>query len=273
MAHIRARFRRELGREPDLANPQTFNEKLQWLKLYRRAPGLNRLVDKCVVRRVVEQEVGSRYLNELYGVFETPDALHAALGRLPDSFVIKPNHWSGAVWRVPAKRQLDWPKVSREMTALLAASFYDTQQGEWCYRGISPRLMAERFLNDDSGQLRDYKLFCFAGRVHYIQVHVSRFEHHAECFFDRDWNRQSWAMQRAAYEGPVPRPASLPEMIAVAERLSAGHPFLRVDLYDVFGRVIFGELTLFPNSGWNAKLPDSMDRWLGSLIPLEGPLP
>ena len=273
ITYIRERFRRELGRELDLANPQTFNEKLQWLKLYRRTPGLNQLVDKCAVRRLVEHKVGSRYLNELYGAFDTTDELESALDRLPDSFVIKPNHWSGAVWRVRAKSQFDCPKVKCEMDALLAASFYDTQQGEWCYHGIRPRMMAERFLKDQSGELRDYKLFCFDGRVHYIQVHVGRFANHAECFYDRDWRKQPWVMVYLPCEGSIPRPANLTEMIAVAERLSAGHPFLRVDLYDACGRVVFGELTLFPHSGWNARLPDPIDRYLGSLIRWKGRLP
>ncbi len=273
IVYIRARFRRELGREPDLANPQTFNEKLQWLKLYRRTPGLNQLADKCAVRRLVEQKVGSRCLNELYGAFDTTDELESALGRLPDSFVIKPNHWSGAVWRVQAKSQFDWPTNKREMDALLAASFYNAQQGEWCYHGIRPRLMAERFLKDQSGELRDYKLFCFDGRVHYIQVHVGRFVNHAECFYDRDWRKQPWVMVYRPYEGSIPRPANLAEMITVAERLSAGHPFLRVDLYDTCGRVVFGELTLFPHSGWNVRLPDPIDRYLGSLIHWKGRLP
>ncbi len=273
IAYVRARFRRELGREPDLVNPQTFNEKVQWLKLYRRTPGLNQLADKWAVRRLIEQKIGSRYLNELYGVFDTAEALEASLGRLPDSFVVKPNHWSGAVWRVHAQSQFDWPKARGEMNALLGASFYDTQQGEWCYHGTRPRLLAERFLKDDSGELRDYKLFCFDGRVHYVQVHVNRFAEHAECFYDRNWNRQSWAMMHLQYQEFIARPANLPEMIEVAERLSAGHPFLRVDLCNAAGRVVFGELTLFPYSGWNARLPAAIDRYLGSLIPLGEPLP
>lgn len=264
--HVHTRFRRELGRELDLANPRTFNEKLQWLKLYRRPPGLNQLVDKWAVRRFVEQKVGSKHLNELFGVFENADELEAALGKLPRALVVKPNHWSGAVWRVQDKERFDWPQAKREMDAILGTSFYDTQQGEWCYRGIPPRLLAERFLKDQSGELRDYKCFCFDGTAHYVEVHVGRFDNHVASIYDVQWQKQPWALVRKSYAGDVPRPANLREMIGVAEALSCGHPFLRVDLYSVHGAVVFGELTFFPFSGWNAMLPPDVDLHLGSLI-------
>ncbi len=264
--HVRARFRRELGRDLNLDDPRTFNEKLQWLKLYRRTPGLNRLVDKLAVRRVVEEKVGSKYLNELYGAFDTAGEVQAAAARLPDAFVIKPNHWSGAVWRVEDKARFDWSRAGPDMDAVLRASFYDTRQGEWCYRGIRPRLLAERLLRDASGELLDYKFFCFHGKAHYVNLHAGRFTRHTECVYALPWRKLPWTLAWPYCTGTIPPPPNLPEMVAVAEALSGGHPFLRVDLYHVQGTVLFGELTLFPQSGWNTMLPPEIDLHLGGMI-------
>jgi hypothetical protein len=249
----------------DLRNPKTFNEKLQWLKLYYRVPALKCLADKLNVREYVRDRVGERYLNKLYGVYERPEEID--FDALPDAFVIKATHGSSMNILVEAKRQLNIGATRRMVGKWLRENYYDRGR-EWVYRDIPPRVICELFLRDSVGRVPyDFKFFCFNGRPRYIQVDIDRFAHHRRVFYDTDWNRMPFGLLYSMPEDQVALPSCFEEMLWIACKLSCGIPFVRVDLYAAV-RPVFGEMTFYPGNGSEIFQPSEWDLRLGDLLDL-----
>lgn len=246
---------------PNLKNPSTYNEKLQWLKLHYWAPGSSRLVDKHDVKNIVRDAIGDDFIIPTIGVYETADQID--FDDLPQSFVLKCTHDSEGVVIVPNKCEADFDEIREKLRRALAHDFFWIGR-EPHYRGIEPRIIAEPFLIDDAhGELLDYKFFCFDGEVKVIFIASGRssgetkFDYFSAEFLPLDI-RQTYPKSSV----PPDKPECYDEMIAIAREVSKGHPHVRVDLYEVNGRVYFGELTFFHFSGFAPFDPAEEDlRW------------
>jgi hypothetical protein len=265
-AYVTRHYRKAFGRAPDLEDPSGFNEKILVKILRDRRSYLTLFSDKLRVRDHVRLVAPWLALPELYWHSARADALD--LDRLPDAFMLKPNHGSGWLCAVRDKRSAGRDELVRLARAWLAADFSIVGR-EWSYRNIRRAVFAEELLPGDDGQSPiDYKLFVFGGKVRLIQVDRGRFARHTQVLYDPQWQPIGGTV-KAAPGRPLPPPASLASMIAGAEALSLGVDFVRVDLYDVAGKPYFGELTHYPNKGLSRFDPPSLDRRLGEYLRLD----
>jgi uncharacterized protein (DUF362 family)/glycosyltransferase involved in cell wall biosynthesis len=249
--------------------PRTFSEKILHLKLYHRPPLGSIYADKVRVRELVADEVGPHLLVPCLGVFRRPEDID--LEALPAQFVVKPNHLSGKILICHDKSQIDWPAACVEMSKWLKTNYF-TLGREHQYREIPRRLIVEKLLlGPGYRDLRDYKFFCFNGEPRLIQVDIDRYGTHRRNFFDADWRRLDLRVLFSGYDGEVPRPSALPEMLAVARRLSRNLCFARVDLYHAENRVLFGEITLHPGGGVEPVTPANMESVLGDYLRVTAP--
>lgn len=269
-AYLRLRYRETIGRALDLENPKGFNEKLQWLKLHDRNPLYRTLVDKVLVKKWVEVNIGNQYIIPTIEVWNSPQEI--IFEKLPKQFVIKVNHDSGGVFVCKNKDELNIESMRRQIYKRFEHNGFAFGR-EWPYKDVKPLVFAEEYIEpEDPGEgLVDYKFFCFGGKADCVMACVGRASGKPRFYFlDRGWEvRRYNASSLSLPEGfSLPRPNGLEEMFCVAERLSEGIPFVRVDLYDAGGRVLFGEMTFYPQSGFDQNiLPEADERW-GKMIDL-----
>ena len=265
--YLANRFEKRLGRKLDLKDPVLYNDKLQWLKLYWRDPLAPKLVDKYSVREYVEATIGSEHLNELLGVYNKPDEID--FDCLPNEFVLKATHGSG--WNIICrdKARLDQELARRKLRKWLRRNAFVTGRS-WVYKDIQPRIVCEKFLEDvKTGELRDYKVFCFYGKPQLIQVDLARFVKHKRNLYTIDWELMACQFEYEADEEiPVEKPQQLQEMLNLAEELASPFPHVRVDFYVVDEHIVFGEMTFFPESGFGRFRPESFELYLGALLRL-----
>lgn len=262
---------RNLHRIPNLRNPKTFNEKLQWLKLHDRRPVYTTMADKVESRAFIEERAGAGLTVPLLGVWDSFDDIDFA--RLPDRFVIKCSHDSGGLVVCADKSHLDMDGVRKRITKSLESNYY-FQNREWPYKDIKPKVFAEEYLEEAPGEnLWDYKFFCFGGRpkVMYMCKEHDSPEALREAFFDMEGRFLELEMDAPRPETPPELPPCFGEMERLAAILSEGVPFLRVDFFYVKGRVYAGELTFFHCGGFAPVKPREWDLRLGSWIELPAP--
>lgn len=267
--YLKRKFRAQMGVDLNLDRPQTFNEKLQWLKLYDRKPEYTMMVDKYKVRDYIAEKIGAEYLIPLLGVWDSPDEID--FDALPNQFVLKCNHNSGLGMCIcQDKSKLDIPKVKEELRKGLAQDYYLTGR-EWPYKDVARKIICEKYMIDHSlGELRDYKFFCFNGQVKTFKVDFDRFtEHHANYYAPDGTLLPFGEMDYPPKpDKQIVLPENLKKMATLAEQLASGHPFLRVDFYEIDRQIYFGELTFFPASGFGKFTPPEWDSVLGSWIVL-----
>lgn len=269
--YLRKKYKAIMGRELDLDSPETFSEKLQWLKLHDRKPEYSVYADKYAVREHIAKTLGEQYLIPLLGVWDSPDEID--FDSLPDKFVLKCTHNSGLGMCICTdKSSLDTSKVRAELKKGLEQNYYFTGR-EWPYKNIKPRIIAEKYITDteDSAGLSDYKFFCFNGTADSVMLCLERNTGDTKFyFFDKDWNlkRLNVRGKNAPADFTLPKPECTDEMFAAAEKLSQGFRFIRIDLYQSCGKVYFGEMTFFPDSGFDRNILDETDRYWGGLIKL-----
>jgi hypothetical protein len=225
-------------------------------------------VDKYGVRAYVESKGLAHILNELYQVVDRPEQLD--FDALPEKFVLKTTNGSGTNILCRSKTGLDIEATRRRLGEFLAMAEVSAGR-EWAYTGSSKKIIAERLLEDPAnadGGVSDYKFLCFGGRVAYIVYDKDRFTDHKRNFYDPQWRYVKVDSDCPSFGDSVPRPANLDEMISVAEKLSGDFPAVRVDLYNIGGRICFGELTFYPWSGYVVFEPDAFDDALGRLFVL-----
>lgn len=245
----------------NLKNPKTFNEKIQWYKIYYRSPIFRQLADKYQVRDYVTEKVGEQYLNELLGVYKNPSEID--FERLPEKFVLKCVHGSGFNLIVKDKSRLNIEATCKQLRKWQKKKFYNKGK-EWSYKNLEPLIVAEKFLTDRNGALNDYKFFCFNGDIKFIQVDLERKINDYRCYYDTIWNKLPFYTEKNPFfEGEVEKPENLEDMIHVVKELSKGIPFVRVDLYSVNNKTIFGEMTFYPTNGTKAFLPLEYNRIIG----------
>ena len=271
--YIRKTFMYKVGYELNIENPVFFNEKIQWLKLYNRKPEYTIMVDKYKVRQYVAQQIGEKYLIPLLGVWDTPEEID--FKDLPNQFVLKCNHNSGnGMCICKDKTKLDIAKVKRKLRRSLKSDFYLTGR-EWPYKDVPRKIIAEKFMSDGSGSdLRDYKFYCFNGIPKYCQVISNRTTAETIDFFDMEWKLQGFtglALPPQPHSAvPIKRPSCYEEMQLLAQKLAKSIPFVRIDFYEIEGRVYFGEITFFPASGFGEFTPREWNKKIGDMIDLSG---
>lgn len=251
----------------DLDHPETYNEKIQWLKLYDSTAQKALLTDKYAVRDWVAQRVGSEYLVPLLGVWDRFEDID--FSRLPNRFVLKATHGCGWNILVPDKSKFDRDKAEESMNRWLQTNFAFQNGLELNYKTIRPRIIAEEFLENGGGDLFDYKFWCFEGKVHYIMFLSERKRGLKMIFFNRDWERVDLSYEYPRNKNEIPKPPQIDRMIELSERLSAGLNHCRVDFYLLDnGEIKFGELTFSAASGSQRWDPPEADRMLGRLFSL-----
>lgn len=266
---IKLQFRAQMGKWPDLKNPKTYNEKLQWLKLYDRKPLYTKLVDKYAVRQHIADSIGEEYLIPLVGgPWESFDEID--FDSLPDRFVLKCTHDSGGVVICTNKASFNVAKARQKIETSLKRNYYLCSR-EWPYKEVPRRIIAEQYMADESGtELKDYKFMCFGGEIKCSFVCSDRFSNKGVhiTFFDRDWNRLPFERSHPASKEPIRKPMAYEKMLQLAQQLSNGFPFVRVDFYEINGKIYFGEITLYPASGLAGFTPEEWDSIIGSWIDL-----
>lgn len=264
---IKIAYRMHMGKKLNLENPQTFNEKLQWLKLYDRNLLYTRLVDKYAVKEYVGNKIGVDRIIPTLGVWEKVKEINFEV--LPEQFVLKCNHDSGGIVICKDRAKLDVKSAKRKLFKCMKRNGYWYGR-EWPYKAVKPRVIAEQYMEDSTGELRDYKFFCFDGRVRYFKVDFDRFTNHRANYFDREGNLLPFGEEPCPpdYNAKIELPNNLQEMIKFAEMLSENIKFVRVDFYNVNGKIYFGEMTFFPASGFWKFVPEEYDSILGEYLML-----
>lgn len=248
----------------NLKNPKTFNEKLQWLKLYGYKPIYTQMVDKYRVRELVVNKIDCF---DLLGVYDNFDEID--FDKLPNQFVLKTTHDSGSIVICKDKNKFNVEKTKKILSKALKYNYF-WKSRELPYKDVKPRIIAERYMiNDDSDDLEDYKFMCFNGRVEYIFLCHNRYgkEGLFVDVYDKKWSKQSFAREHHS-SIICSKPKYLDQMITLAEFYSKDIPFLRVDFYELNDKLYFGEFTFFPGGGLEAFQPEEWDKRLGDLIKL-----
>ena len=266
---LKKKFKSVMGKELNLNNPQTFNEKLQWLKLYDRKPEYTIMADKYRVRDYIKNTIGEEYLIPLLGVWDDPEEID--FDALPDKFVLKCNHNSGLGMCIcKDKSKLNIKKVKQALKKGLEQDYYLTGR-EWPYKDVPRKIIAEKFMVDESGtELKDYKIMCFNGKAKCSFVCSERFSKTGlkVTFFDREWNRMPFERCYPQSKEKLEKPKNYELMLKLAEQLSASVTFLRVDFYEINGKPYLGELTFHPGSGFEKFSPEEWDYKLGEMLKL-----
>lgn len=263
--YLKLLFRHRLGYKLNLDDPQTFNEKLQWLKLYDRRDEYTQMVDKVEAKKYVASIIGNQYIIPTLGVWEKVDDID--WDSMPNQFVIKATDDSGGVIVCKDKSKLDINQVKKKLQKRKSYSKYNK---EYIYRGIKHRIIAEKYMEDESGyELKDYKIFCFNGEPKLLFVATDRQKKGEETkfdFFDTEWNHLPFTNGHPNNPNPIEKPLKFEEMLEIARKLSVGIPQVRIDLYNCNGIIYFGEITFFHWSGTMAFEPKEWDYKLGSMI-------
>lgn len=245
-------------------NPETFNEKMQVLKLRMTDPEYAEWVDKNTAKKKAAQVIGSQYLIPTLGYYGSLEEFEAARPNLPEKYVLKTTHNSGGVWVIDPEHPVD-DRTREQVRKNLNQNYYN-QWREFPYKNVKPALIAETFMGRD---LKDYKIFCFHGKPEIILVCSERSTELKEDFFDTGWQHLDMKREKHPNADTVPeKPEHLEQMLEISKKLSAPFEFVRVDLFEIDGEIYFGELTFSPACGFEGFVPDDWDKKMGSWIRL-----
>lgn len=266
---LRLKFYFVMGEKLDLEHPKTFNQKLQWLKLHDKRAEYTMMVDKIEAKKYVASIIGDEYIIPTLGVYNSVEEID--FEKLPNQFVLKCSHDSGGVVVCKDKATLDKTKALKKLKKGLKTNFnYDTR--EYPYKNVKPRIIAEEYMEDESGyELKDYKIFCFDGEPKMSFVASDRQKEGEDTkfdFYDLDWNRIPVTNGHPSSKLGIPTPKNYKSMLELAAKLSKGIPQVRVDFYNINGKIYFGELTFFHWSGLVPFEPKKYDEIFGSYIHL-----
>lgn len=255
---LEAKYFLTFGKKLNLKAPSTYNEKLQWLKLYFRKPIMTIMVDKCEAKHYVSEIIGDEYIIKTLRVWNSFDEID--FDCLPSRFVLKTTHDSGGVVIVKDKQNFDRLQAKSIIEKSLRNDFYICSR-EWPYKNVKRRIIAETYMEDETGELRDYKFFCFDGKVKSLFIATDRQvigEDTKFDFYDEEFNHLPFTNGHPNSKKRIPKPENFNEMKRLAEKLSAGFPHIRVDLYSINGKIYFGELTFYH---WSGLVPFNPNVW------------
>lgn len=264
--YLKLLFYWQVGYKLDLKNPQTFNEKLNWMKLYYQNPMLPVLCDKFEVKEYVGERIGLEHVVPNYGVWDNFDQID--FDKLPSAFVLKTTHDQGGVVVCTEKSNFEIEKARQKLNKHMRSNLY-LKFRERPYRNVKPRIIAEQLLIGGESGLRDYKFFCFNGEVKLMYIATERSKGKPKFdFYDVNFNHLDIKQSYPQSDKILERPENFDVMISLASKLSKGFPQVRVDFYDVNGQVFFGEFTFFHHGGVQAFHPVDWDYELGRYIDL-----
>lgn len=265
--YLSLKFYIKMGYFMDFKNPTTFSEKLQYLKLHDRKKQYTDMVDKYAVRNIISESIGEKYLIPLVGG-PWNKAEDIDFDSLPNEFVLKCTHDSASVIICKNKNQFDKASAVEKLNKCLKYNHYWLGR-EWPYKNVHPQIIAEKYMVDESGiELKDYKFFCFNGECRFFKVDFDRTICHHANYYDIDGNLLPFGEVACppVIDKQIILPSNLNEMIKLAELLSAGYLFIRVDFYNISGQIYFGELTFYPASGLGKIEPIEWDKKIGNWI-------
>ncbi len=264
--YLQLLFRCKMGCWLNLRNPRSFNEKLQWLKLYNRNPLYTTLVDKFAVKKWVAEKIGEEHIIPTLGVWE--NAHNIDFDNLPNQFVLKTtNGGGGDVILCNDKLSLDKENAINHLNRSLKKNIYKTL-GEWPYKNVIPRIIAEQFITDGNESLIDYKVLCFDGEPKLVEVHEGRFKVHTQDFYDIEWKHLPIIQGTPLSGRIIEKPFFLDEMLNLSRRIAQNMPHVRVDWYFASNKLLFGEMTFFDASGFDAFEPREYEVLMGRWITL-----
>lgn len=267
--YLKLKFRLRTGQTLNLNNPQTFSEKLQWLKLYDRRPEYVTMVDKIAVKDYVAKIIGEEYIIPTLGVWDRPEDIDWDM--LPNQFVLKCSHDSGGLVICKNKAKLNKSLAIKKINKSLRTDYYKKGR-EWPYKNVPRRILAEKYIHPapDMNDLPDYKFFCFDGEPKYCQVISGRGSKMCIDFFDEAWEHQPFHEPKSyPFAESIPeKPLLYDEMWRLAQVLAKNKSFSRIDFYNVNGKIYFGEITFFPTSGMGGFAPQEWDYKFGEYIHL-----
>lgn len=263
---LKIRFRLLTGYRLNIDNPQTYNEKLQWLKLYYRNPEYTPMVDKYEAKGYVSKIIGEDHIIPTLAVYNRVEDID--YDSLPNQFVLKCTHDSGGIVICTDKSILNRKEAAKKLHKGLKKNYYYRNR-EWPYKNVKPRVIAEQYMSDADGELKDYKFFCFDGVPEYMFVASDRFNKQEDTkfdFFDMDFNHLPFTNGHPNATKHIDKPADFDEMKRLAAILSKDMPHVRVDFYDINGKIYFGELTFFHWSGFTPFRPIEWDYKFGEKL-------
>lgn len=265
---LKLQFRVIMGKSLNLRNPITYNEKLQWLKLYDRNPLYTTLVDKLAVKEWVCSRIGKEYVIKTIKVYNNVEEI--CLDELPNQFVLKSTHYGDSLGVIVCKdkSKFDIVEAKVRLQRSLQLDYYKAGR-EWPYKNVPRKIIAEEYKEDQSGELMDYKFFCFNGKVKAMFVATERSTGHVKFdYFDRDFNHLDFIQTHPMSTIAIKKPGNYEKMVELAEKLSNGLPHVRVDLYNCNGKIFFGEMTFYHYGGMAKFNPEVWDYKFGKWLEL-----
>lgn len=270
--YIKKMYKAKFNKYPNLDEPKCYTEKLQWLKLYDHNPLYTSLVDKYEVKQFVKERIGEKFIIPTLGVWNKFDDID--FDNLPNQFVLKTTHDSGGVVLCLDKKTFDYSNAKKKLEKSLKNNFYSIYR-EWPYKDVKPRIIAEKYMKDEKTQeLRDYKFFCFDGKVKALFIASDRQNKDEETkfdFFDENYNHLPFVNGHPNADVIPDKPNCFEEMKDLAHKLSDGFSHVRVDLYEVDGSVYFGEMTFYHWSGFVPFIPSQWDDVFGEWLSISNP--
>jgi hypothetical protein len=264
--YAQLRYWLQFDRFPDLEQPQSFTEKIQYIKLHERTELRKTFANRVKVRKYVADKIGGKYLIPLYGTFQ--ELTKNNWDSLPRQFMLKANHGCDMLKVVKDKDQADFHSI-KQVTEIWKGIEYYKVGREWVYKGLPRTILAEKLLLNAENEIpEDFKFFCFQGEVKIIQVDKDRFGEQKRNLYDRNFTRLDATLLYPNFEDSLEKPILLSQAIEIAEELSSEINFVRVDLYLMDQQIYFGELTNYPGNGFVAFKPPSMERKAGQYLRL-----
>lgn len=271
MEFARIRFSDRMGYEMDLDNPTSFAEKLQWYKFYYKNPEIKNIVDKYNFKKYIADRLGEGHTIELYGVWDSARKIEKSWASLPECFVLKSTiSGNGEHLKIIRKKsEEDFPALKEELKKWLQPRHTNLNTTLAGYYACRPRILAEKYEENISDQLYDYKIYCFSGKPYTICASYNHFSdmYYPITYYDLDWNKMDVRSGKHKNDD-IPRPHHLDEMISLSKILSADFPFIRVDFFDTGDKLYLAEMTFYPGSGYVQYQPDSFNKTMGDLFVL-----
>jgi hypothetical protein len=265
--YTRKKFKKEVGRELNLDNPILYNDKMQWLKFNWKDDLATLCSDKYLVMDYVRDKGFEDILNDIHGIYESTDEID--INTFPEKFVLKANHGSGWNSICENRENYNWKREKYKLDSWMKLNYY-WKNMEWVYKDIKPRILCEKYLEEKEGEPPiDYKIYCFNGQPQFTYTCIDRHTGVIYDYYDLDWNKQQveWGGSCGSNR-TIPKPVNYEYMLEIARILSAPFPQARIDLYEVAGKVIFGEITLSPSSGLDKFKNEKDEIRFGEMLEL-----
>lgn len=263
---LKIKYKNIMGKKLNLKNPQTFNEKLQWLKIYDRKPIYTKMVDKYEAKIYAKNIIGNEYIIPTLGIYNSFDEID--FEKLPKQFVMKPTHTSGNVYICLDKNDIDYKKLRKLTKKWLRINYYWMHR-EWPYKNVKPRIIIEEYIGDLSrDNVKDYKFFVFNGNFAYSFVCSERKTNLKFTFFDKNGEFLDITQDNCPNDKKISKPIKYQEMVELSKKLAKDAIQLRIDFYEVNSKIYFGELTFFDSAGFGKFDPEEWDYKIGEMLEL-----